>query len=49
MKKARPEWDLVCEKNHGCDPIPVTAEQIPQQQQTDPRCNQAESSDDRNE
>ncbi len=36
--KARPEWDLICEKDHGCDPIPVTAEQILQLQQTDPRC-----------
>ena len=36
--KARPEWDLICEKDHGCDPIPVTAEQILQLQQADPRC-----------
>ena len=36
--KARPEWDLICEKDHGCDPIPVTAEQILQKQQADPRC-----------
>ena len=47
--KARPEWDLICEKDHGCDPIPVTAEQILQVQQTDPRCNQDESIDDRDE
>ena len=26
--KARPEWDLICEKDHGCDPLPFTAEQI---------------------
>ena len=36
--KARPEWDLICEKDHGCEPIPVTAEQILQLQQSDPRC-----------
>ncbi len=36
--RARPEWDLICEKNHGCDPIPVTPEQILQLQQADPRC-----------
>jgi len=36
--KARPEWDLICEKDHGCDPIPVTVEQILQLQQADPRC-----------
>lgn len=36
--KAKPEWDLICEKDHGCDPIPVTSEQILQLQQADPRC-----------
>ena len=36
--KAKPEWDLICEKGHGCDPIPVTAEQILAIQQADPRC-----------
>ncbi len=36
--KARPEWDLICEKDHGCEPIPVTAKQILQLQQSDPRC-----------
>jgi hypothetical protein len=36
--QARPEWDLICEKDHGCDPIPVTAEQIFALQKADPRC-----------
>lgn len=36
--QARPEWDLICEKDHGCDPIPVTAEQILAIQEADPRC-----------
>ena len=36
--KAEAEWDLICEKDHGCEPIPVTAEQILQLQQSDPRC-----------
>jgi hypothetical protein len=22
--RARPEWDLVCDTTHGCDPIPIT-------------------------
>lgn len=39
--KARPEWDLVCEKDHGCDPVPLTAEMILELQQTDPRCKKA--------
>jgi len=40
--KARPEWDLICEKDHGCDPVPLTAEKILELQQTDPRCGPAE-------
>lgn len=39
--KARPQWDLICEKDHGCDPVPVTAEMILELQQTDPRCRTA--------
>ncbi len=36
--KARPEWDLVCDNNHGCDPIPVTRAISGALQRTDPRC-----------
>ncbi len=36
---ARPEWDLVCESDHGCQPIPVTRAMIAALQRTDPRCN----------
>jgi hypothetical protein len=36
--KARPEWDLVCDVNHGCDPIPVTRNMVGALQRTDPRC-----------
>jgi len=36
---ARPEWDLVCENDHGCAPIPVTRPMIGALQRTDPRCN----------
>lgn len=35
---ARPEWDLICGKDHGCLPIPVTDEQILALQEADPRC-----------
>ena len=38
---ARPEWDLVCESDHGCQPIPVTRAMIGALQRTDPRCNPA--------
>ena len=36
--QARPEWDLICGKDHGCQPIPVTDEQILAIQKADPRC-----------
>ncbi|HYM00211.1 MAG TPA: hypothetical protein VEZ90_14760 [Blastocatellia bacterium] len=36
--KARPEWDMICETDHGCAPIPLTAEAIAKIQQGDPRC-----------
>src|SRR5207247_1407647 len=32
---ARPEWDLVCESDHGCRPIPVTRAMIAALQRTD--------------
>ena len=35
---ARPEWDLVCEADHGCKPIPITRPMIGALQRTDPRC-----------
>jgi len=36
---ARPEWDLVCETDHGCAPIPLTRAMSGALQRTDPRCN----------
>lgn len=41
--RAQPQWDLICEKDHGCEPIPVTPEQILALQQSDPRCGPAAS------
>ena len=36
--QAEPQYDLICELDHGCDPIPVTREQIAAIQAADPRC-----------
>jgi len=36
--KAESKWDLICEKGHGCDPIPLTPAMISVIQKTDPRC-----------
>jgi len=43
--KAEPQWDLVCDNFHGCDPIPLTRSVIATLQKTDPRCAAAELSD----
>jgi hypothetical protein len=36
--RARPEWDLVCDSTHECDPIPITIAMSGALQRTDPRC-----------
>lgn len=36
--KAKPEWDLICSTDHGCDPIPINDVMIRALQKTDPRC-----------
>jgi hypothetical protein len=36
--KAMPQWDLVCQTTHGCDPLPLTEQEIQQVQSSDPRC-----------
>lgn len=43
--KAEPQWDLVCDNSHGCDPIPLTRSVIATLQKTDPRCAAVELSD----
>jgi len=35
---ARPAFDMICELDHGCAPIPVTRRMIAALQHTDPRC-----------
>jgi hypothetical protein len=36
--KAEPQWDMICETGHGCDPIPLSREMLTTIQQNDPRC-----------
>jgi hypothetical protein len=46
--KAKPEFDMICEQEHGCDPIvlpngvTVSQEMIKGMQKQDPRCKAAE-------
>lgn len=44
-EKAEPQWDMVCEQNHGCDPIPLTKLMVRAIQKTDPRCEPVPLSD----
>jgi len=39
-RKAAPQWDLICDDNHGCDPLPAFVDDafIEAEQQADPRC-----------
>lgn len=36
--QAKPEWDMICETDHGCMPIPITKDMQSFLQKTDPRC-----------
>jgi hypothetical protein len=36
--KAKPEFDMICETGHGCDPIPLTKQITTLLQKTDARC-----------
>lgn len=37
-RQAKPQWDLICEQDHGCDPLPIPDFIIRWTQRTDPRC-----------
>jgi hypothetical protein len=43
-KAARAEFDLVCELDHGCAPLPLTRPMFHAVQRTDPRCPQEQLS-----
>ena len=36
--QAKPEWDMICEQSHGCQPVPVTHAMFTALQKSDPRC-----------
>lgn len=35
---AAPQWDLICEDDHGCDPLPISDQVITNLQNGDSRC-----------
>lgn len=41
--QAKPQWDLICESSHGCEPIPLTRDILTLLQKTDPRCEDNEA------
>lgn len=40
--QAKPQWDLICEDDHGCAALPISDLAIHSLQNTDPRCEPAE-------
>ncbi|MCW8194493.1 hypothetical protein F6455_06815 [Proteobacteria bacterium 005FR1] len=36
--QAKPQWDMICEQDHGCAPLPISRATISAIQKTDPRC-----------
>jgi hypothetical protein len=40
---ATAKWDLICEKGHGCAPLPITTDRIVAIQKADPRCKQTQT------
>ncbi len=36
--RAQPQWDLICEDDHGCEALPISDLAIHSLQNTDPRC-----------
>ena len=36
--QAEPQWDLICESTHGCDPLPFGDDIVTQMQNADARC-----------
>lgn len=41
---AKPEWDMICEKDHGCEKLPIPQHVITALQKTDPRCKSNDAS-----
>ncbi len=41
---AKPEWDMICEENHGCEKLPIPHSVITALQKTDPRCKASDAS-----
>ena len=37
-QKAEPQWDFICEEDHGCDSLPIPDLVIRWMQRNDPRC-----------
>lgn len=36
--QARPEWDMICEQDHGCEKLPIAGFAVKALQKADPRC-----------
>lgn len=41
--QAKPEWDMICEKDHGCEKLPIADFAVKSLQKADPRCTQSDA------
>lgn len=41
--RAQPQWDLICEDDHGCEALPISDLAIHSLQNTDPRCEEIDA------
>lgn len=41
---AKPEWDLICEQDHGCEKLPIPHSAVIALQKTDARCKSSDAS-----
>lgn len=40
--QAKPEWDMICEQDHGCEKLPISRFAVKSLQNADPRCDNSE-------
>lgn len=41
--QAKPEWDMICEDDHGCEKLPIAGFAVTALQNADPRCDTSET------
>jgi hypothetical protein len=42
--QAKPQWDMICEDDHGCEKLPIAGFAVKSLQNADPRCKDSDAS-----